>query len=121
VARPAARTATTSSADQTNYNAKGVLVYLNVTAASGTGGLQVQVQGKDPVSGNYYNLTSAPTAVIATTGSTPKVYAMGPSYFSTGGAVTQNTTQALPRTWRVQVVAGDASSYTYSVSASVIL
>src|SRR5579871_3766078 len=62
----AARTATTNSAPQTNQNARGVLVYLNVTAASGTGGLRLAVQAQDPVSGNYININLLPTAVTAT-------------------------------------------------------
>jgi hypothetical protein len=107
----AARTTTTNSSDQTNYNGKCASAFLNVSAASGTGGLQLQFQWKDPISGNYAMLNSAPTAITAI-GQT--IYSLCPG--ATGGAVTQTTQAALPRTWRVAVTHGDASSYTYSVS-----
>jgi hypothetical protein len=114
----AARTATTSSADQTNYNARGLAVFLNVTAASGSGGLQVRVQGKDPVSGNYFNLNAAPTAITATG---QYAYALYPGAATAAGDVQQTTQQVLPRTFRITVTHGDGSSYTYSVGYSLIL
>ncbi|HZS45388.1 MAG TPA: hypothetical protein VFC63_09825 [Blastocatellia bacterium] len=114
----AARTAATQSPDQTNYNGRGVQVILNVSAASGTGGLQVVVQGKDPVSGSYYNLYAAPTAVTATG---IKVYEVAPGASSAGaGDVATRVAGQLPRTWRVNVLVGDSSSYTYSIGAAVI-
>jgi len=113
----AARTATTNSAPQTNQNARGVLVYLNVTAASGTGGLRLAVQAQDPVSGNYININLLPTAVTAT-GLTAYLIYPGSSQ---AGNLTQATAALLPRSWRVQVTANDSSSYTYSVGASLIL
>ncbi len=114
----AARTATTSSADVTNFNGRGLQVLLNVTAASGTGGLTLTIQGKDPVSGNYYNLNANPTAITAT-GLT--VYEVYPGVGAAGGGVTQRTSASLPRTFRVTVTHGDASSYTYSVGTSLLL
>ena len=62
----AARTAQTDSANQTNRNARGVHLILNVTAASGTGGLQVRLLGVDPISSTVYALAAAPTAITAT-------------------------------------------------------
>ena len=111
----AARTATTASADQTNYNGSGkVRVVLNVTVASGSGGLQVVVQGKDSISGNYYALNASPSAVL-TTGT--YVYDIVPGGETAANGITQATQTFVPRTWRVNVVAGDGSSYTYSISA----
>ena len=115
----AARTATTSSADITNYNGRGVMVFLNVTAASGTGGLTLTIQAKDPVSGNYFNLNANPSAVTSTGNGT--VYIVYPSTLTAAGNVTQSTQAVLPRTFRITVTHGDASSYTYSVGASIIL
>jgi hypothetical protein len=114
----AARTATAASPDQTNHDGRGVVVFLNITAASGTGGLQVIVEGKDPVSGSYQQINATPAAVTATGFKSYVVYpgaASGPQ-----GDVTQTTEQVLPRTWRVRVVHGDGSSYTYSVGYAVI-
>jgi hypothetical protein len=114
----AARTATTACSDQVNYNGRGVRIVLSVTVASGSGGLQVQIQGKDSISGNYYQLNATPTAVIATG---TYVYDLFPAAITAQGGITQATDQFVPRTWRVNVVHGDASSYTYSVSGVTIL
>lgn len=96
--------------------AKRITLFLNVTVASGTGGLIVTVQGKDPVSGTYYDLNAAPTAVIATG---LKVYELGPGLGSASGGVTQSTNRLLPKKFRVKVAVGDASSYTYSLAMVV--
>lgn len=111
----AARTVTVSSPVMSNPNARGLLVFLNVTVASGTGGLIVRIQALDPVSGGVFSMNVAPTAVIAT-GLT--VYGLYPS-ISTG--LTQATSGVLPRVWQVTATVGDASSYTHSAGYSLIL
>lgn len=117
----AARTATTNSADITNHNSLGVLVFLNVTVASGTGGLQVRVTGKDPVSGNYSFLNGTPTAVTAVSNNVPPTYLFYPGVNTTAvGSVAQATSSILPRTFRITVSHGDATSYTYSVGYALI-
>lgn len=108
------RTAQVNSADLVNMGAKGVMVFLNVTQASGTGGLTLRIQGKDPASGTYGNLLSASAAVIATGMSIYLLYPGGAS----GG--TQGVTGPLPKTWRISVNVGDASNYTYSVGYCLI-
>ena len=113
----AARTGTTTTATQTNYNARGIVVFLNVTVASGTGGLQVQLGYVDPVSGNNILISTAPTAITAT-GIRAYIYFPGNA---TGGLVSQNNQTVLPRSFYVSVAHGDGSSYTYSVGGSVIL
>lgn len=105
-----ARTSDTASSEQINYNGRGVLVFLDVTAASGTGGLQTKVQAKDYLSGKWVSLNASPPAVTA---AGTLLYMVYPS--ATAGA-NQNTQSVLPRTWRVYVIHGDGSSYTYSVS-----
>lgn len=112
----AARTTTTNSSSITNYNASALAIFLNVTVASGTGGLTVRVQGIDPVSGSVIALNAAPTAVTAI-GTTLYVIGLGAS----GGGAAQATSAPVPRTWRVAVTHGDASSYTYSVGYSLIV
>lgn len=104
-----ARTAQQNSADIANAGCRGIMVFLNVTAASGTGGLTLRIQGKDPVSGTYGNLLSASAAVIATGMSIYIIYPGG----SSGG--TQGVSGPLPKTWRISMNVGDATSYTYSV------
>lgn len=56
----AARTTTGSSADFYTGTPSGLYVFLNITAASGTTPtLDVKLQGKDPVSGQYFDLPAA--------------------------------------------------------------
>jgi hypothetical protein len=114
----AARTSSTSSPDQTNHNAKGVVLILNVTAVSGTGGLVVRFYGKDPVSGGSYQLSADPPAITAA-----GVYAfeLYPAISSATGSIKQAISSILPRTWMAQVATVDATSYTYSLSNSLIL
>lgn len=107
----AARTVQTDSADQLNSNWLGAYFLLNVTVASGTGGLILRIATTDPASGAVFLLNTAPAAVIAP-GLT--VYAIYPG-IATGG-VTQATSLMLPDSYRIRVQVGDATSYTYSVS-----
>jgi len=110
----AVRGATTSSEEVTTNTARGVLIFLDVTAASGTGGLQVRLQGKDPASGKWFNLNPPPAARTAIG---QDVYVLYPG---ASGAGAQSISAPLPRTWRLQVVHGDGSNYTYSAGASVL-
>jgi hypothetical protein len=108
----AARTAQTTSADMTNPGARGVKIYLNISAITGGPGTGIitRVQGKDPVSGVYFSLAAAPTAIAA---AGLYVYTFYPSAFGAGFTVHAN--QALERTWRVLIAVSDATPYTYSV------
>jgi hypothetical protein len=103
-----------NSADQDNPYWRGCVIYLNITQSSGTGGLKLVVQFKDPASGNYYGLWSDPT-VHSAVGTYVAILYPSPnlSLDGTGGAV-------LPRTWRVQIQPQDSSSYTYSVGCSML-
>jgi hypothetical protein len=117
-----ARTSTTISPNQINNNAKGVHVSLNITVASGTGGLIVKIVGFDPITGNFYNLNPSPTAITATGTYIFEVYP-GATGGTTAGnqEMIQRTSGALPRTWGVRIFHNDGSSYTYAVGYSLIL
>jgi hypothetical protein len=106
-----------NSADQDNPYWVGCVVYLNITQASGTGGLTLNVQFKDPVSGNYITVFTA-TTVYTSTGL--RVFAFGPASNWVNQNLQADVSTGLPRTWRVQITKGDASSYTYSVGCSMI-
>jgi hypothetical protein len=113
-----ARTGTNNSSDLVSHNARGVVIMLNVTSA-GTGSIQANVQGKDPVSGGYYLLAANPTAV---TSAALFVYEFYPGASSAAaGGVTVRTACVLPRTFRVIVTHGNANSITYSVGYSLLL
>lgn len=113
----AARTTHGVSASQVNHNARGVLLFLRVTAASGTGGLVTRVQVISPVTGDLHNINLAPAAITTAGLFTYLVY---PGATETGG-LTQVTPSVLPRRWRAAATAADATSYTYSLGFSLIL
>jgi len=114
----AARTAGVDTATQINYNARGVIVFLVVTAASGSGGLSVAIQGADQA-GNFVTLHTIAAAITATG---TYAYELYPGVVATApGNLKLSWSGALPRSWRVEVTVGDSSSYTYSVNASLIL
>jgi hypothetical protein len=96
---------------------KGVLVYGNVTAASGTGGLQVTVENLDPVSGQWAQSNSTPSAVITTGLIKIECY---PGGASTNPGATQMSSGPLCRNWRIHIFVGDSSSYTYSVAYTLL-
>lgn len=114
----AARTGTTNSSDFTNYNHRGIVLSLNITSASGTGGLQVLIQVKDSIAVVYRQLNTSPTAITA---AGQYIYMLYPGIDGTNNNNNQNISQVLPQIFRIQVVHGDASSYTYSVNYHMIL
>ena len=88
-----ASTTSSQSADQINYNARGLKVFINVTAFSGTS-ITFKIQGKDPVSGVYFDMLTG-TAITATGTQLLTIYP--------GLTAVANTTatDVLPRTWRL--------------------
>lgn len=113
-----AKTATFTTGDQTNYNARGVIVYVNVsvTPTGTTPTLQPIIQIKDSVSSNVMAILTASANITA---QGLYAYAIYPSAIS---GVTQSANMPLPRTWNIQfVIGGTTPSFTFSVSASYIL
>jgi len=115
----AVRTASIDSPIITNNNARGVLIGINVTAVSGTGGLKIVVYGMR--GGNPIRLNVDHTAIT-----TPGYYGIE---IYPGASLT-----TYPPTGMIQRVAGvisdkfsvtvyhiDASSYTYSLSYSLLV
>lgn len=107
-----AATTTQNSPDQTNYNGRGVKVRLNTTAI-GTGSITLHVQGKDSVSGSYYDLLVGAAVVT----NALNIYEVYP-----GVTVTANVSAstAVPRIWRVQTVANNANAASYTVAVDLI-
>lgn len=110
----AARTTSTQSADLTNYNGRGVRVWLDVTAITATPSITLAIEGKDPASGKYKTML---TGAAVTTVSTNE-YVVYPGVTETANV---DASTPLPRTWRVNVTHGDADSITYSVGYCLIL
>ena len=117
----AARTSSAISATQINYNHRGVILGLNVTAASGTGGLQLKVWAIDPVTGSLIGGEYAKTGLYTTTGHRTLILYPGAAGGGSPNAGVTFGQAPLPRKWAIEVYHGDGSSYTYSVSYSLIL
>lgn len=115
----AARSATTLSSNIDARGARAIIVYLNITAASGTGGLTLRLFGVDPVSSTV--ATSASVSTAATTSGT-RIYHFGPGVGAASGATLAwgGAGVMLGSLFAVQVLHGDASSYTYSVTYELI-
>jgi hypothetical protein len=113
----AARTATTTVTMPLNRRHSGAHLIVNVTAASGTGGLTLHVREKDPISGNKLDLLvdGTPITAIGT-----YLFIVAPSTAPASGSVRAAVSRHMPQAWEIQVVAGDSSSYTYSISATML-
>ena len=111
----AARTGTADSPIQTNPGARGVILYLNITAITGGPGLGIQYAmfGVDPVSGVVTQLSGA-SGLKTATGLTNLAIYPGLS-----GAGTSN--MVVPRSWLAHVFVSDATPYTYSLGYALIV
>ena len=109
----AARTVATDTGSITNYNARGVLCFINITAWT-AGSITVSLQGYD-----------AGNATWVTLGSTAALAAIANTYFAVypGVAAVANVAISLPipREWRMSVAVGSADSITYSISYTMIV
>ena len=115
-----ARTASANSSDQNNFGYRGVT--LNLKAASKTGTsptLDVKVQGKDPVTGEYFDIHGAAFAQVTDNQTAPVYLTIYPGVAETSG---QTVSDVLPKTWRVVTTIGGSATpgYTFSVSATLL-
>ena len=102
--------------DLQNLSHKGCKLAINIAAVGGTGPqLVVTIQGKDPVSGQYYTILASVALTVA--GET--VLTVYP-----GVAVTANVSASdyLSPTWRVQAVVSGTTSPTITgtIAASLL-
>lgn len=108
-----ARTTTQTSADQTNYNHRGIIAVLDVTSA-GTGSITLEIDAKDPVSGKYYAVLTG----AAVTSNSTNIYRVYPGLTAVANATVSDI---LPRTWRTKVTANNSNSVTYSVGCMLVV
>lgn len=112
----AARTGDTTSATQTAYNHKGIVLFLNVSAVGAPAGQidTLNIQAEDPGSGNWFTMYAFTALAINSTGQ--RAFLIYP-----GAASPASWTQApiqgvIPRQWRINVDhANQTDSITYSV------
>src|SRR5574340_1113816 len=106
----AAAAGTYLSADIPNLSHAGLMVYINITALTGTGPqLVVTIQGKDPVSGQYFTLLAS--AALTATGFTRLLI-----YPGVAATANFSDNDVLPPTWRIQAV---VSGTTPTVTATI--
>lgn len=110
----AARTTTQTQGDQTNTVWRGIIVVLDVTNVAASPSITLEIDGKDPASGKYYAIL---TGAAVTTNST-NVYRVYPGLTASANATAND---ALPKTWRIKIIANNSNSATYSVGAMLIL
>jgi hypothetical protein len=107
-----ARSATTvTSADQINVQWKGGHFIVNVSAYT-SGNYTPTIQGKDPISGNYYTVLAGPA--INSTSTTVLLVYPGSAATATGA------NNFLPRTWRVSLAGASTPVMTFSVGMQLI-
>lgn len=108
-----------TSADLINRYGRGVVLYLDITDASGTSPtLDIKVQGKDPVSGKYFDIADG--AFAQQTGTGTVVLTIYPGIAETANV---SASDVIPTTWRVHVTVGSGGadgSFTFSIGASYI-
>lgn len=109
---------TTNSATRTNYNGKGVILYINVTAFSGTTPtLTVGLRAIDNLSGSAASITGAITGTITGTGLT--ILMLYPGLTAVANSAINSV---LPWKYGTQYVLGGVSpSFTFSVTEQVML
>jgi hypothetical protein len=108
----AARTTAQTGSDIPTYNLNGATIVLDVTAITATPVLTLTIQGKDSLSGKYYDiLTGAAVSTVST-----NVYKI-----ALGVTVAANVavSQPLPAIIRVNIAVADADSATYSVGVNL--
>ena len=119
-----ARTATTSTNAIDGTGFRGIMVFLNVTTASGTGGLTLFFEHQDPVSGLWAVTAVQSAAAITTTGLRPYLagqgIGLGSNLGAAGAPVFADRGHILTSAFRLRVTHGDASSYTYSIGYELI-
>lgn len=110
----AARTAAITDPQQietTGY--RGLRAVVDITTYGGAGSLTLTIQGYDPVSGKWYTLLAS--AALAAAATTDLVV-----YPGCVAVANRLANTPLPRTVRVTVAVGDATSHTYSVGLQLL-
>ena len=116
----AARTTNTSGVAMVNPNHRGLILYVNVTAVSGTSPtLQLRVNAIDPITGTAFAIWT-PAALAPPVAATEYVYALYPTALAESFTVTMNG--ILPRTWSVDaLIGGTTPSVTFSLGYSLLV
>ena len=117
----AARTASTNSATLVNRNAKGLYVWLTVTAnPGGAETLQTIIQASFDGGTTFEDLTGDTAQAFGGVAGN-RLLELYPGIGAAADGIDYIKSAALPRTYRVRVVHSAAGSWTYAVEAGLIL
>ncbi len=108
----AARTATVTSADITNHNARALNLFIDVTAITDTPSVVFTVFAKDGLTGGIVTIISS-SAIVGTGFTWLRI---GPGL---GASSNIRANEFLPRTFSVRATHADSDEITYSVSYSL--
>ena len=113
--------ATANGSDIINYNHRGAHVVLNYSTGGTSNLIMMNVQGKDPLTGVYYNIVS--TVTLSATGSAAYMIYPGVTAAAAAAVVSSGGANGvIPRTWRVQVVqSGTSLTANFGVGYSMIV
>ncbi len=120
------RAATNNSPDQINRKgdtvhlgaeAKGVILVFDITIVPAIDTVQLIIQGKDELSGKYYDLWVDAAQVAVTT----RVVIIYPAAMTAADGIDAVREYPIPRTWRVRIVHVGTGDFTYSVGASYVM
>ncbi len=113
----AAKTATFNSADFTNESFRGIKIFLEITAASGTTPtLDIKLQDKDALSGVYVDITGAAFAQKTGTGSDALII-----YPGIAETANESVSDLLIDTYRfVATITGTTPTFTFSLGAVLL-
>lgn len=117
-----ARSSAPTITEQTNYNARGVMLILNVTSNPGGGEtLSLKIQAKDDqISSSYIDVADAGVVITAANGTKGLLLYPGTIAADMVAGMTGKS-GAVPRTWRAVVTHSGGGSWTYSLTAHYIL
>lgn len=107
-----ARITSVSSEIFTEDCATGAILFFNITATSGTGGLTLQLRGRD---GEGNAVVFWESASLTTTG--VRAYILNPSTLSAAASgITAISQIVLPQVYDFNIVNADSSSHTFSLT-----
>lgn len=112
----ALRAAGFTGPDMPNTTGRGIIVTAFVGTAPGAETLQVKLQARDPLSGNYYDV-AANTATTVGGFIILKVSQFLPNVAASASG--QTVQASLPATWRIVTLHSGGSNWNYSIQYSI--
>ncbi len=113
----AVRAVTTASANQVNYNGRGVLIFFDITVVPGATTVTLTIDTYDSIGGTWKLLLTGAAEV----GVVDRCYLLYPGAGVAANGIDVVNAFPLPRTWRINVTHSGAGNFTYSVFGTVVL